>query len=543
MSKYMSIHIHTREGSTRDALLSVEGLYEFLKKNNISGSITDHGTLGAWASALSLKKKYPDVKIALGIEVYTNKDRDRLFFLRSEIKKRKEAKDTSIELKMLIEEFEMIKKYNHLVVLAKNNHGLHNIIQLNNQAYRNFYEKPLLTHTELFDLPKDKSGDRGIIVTSACLAGVIPQYILKDKVSNAFEMAGIFKEEFNKDYYLELQINGLDIQKKVNSELLTISKKLKIPNIISTDSHYESEDFNKAHEIFLLIQGNQKVSDLGKEVYKFTFENKKGELKKKKFDPEDLFRNTKVSKVKIGDKFSKTDKVSKKEEKYDVQIKNIEKVSKVWTIETNLVLKTETELDKSRRKLGHDEISKKKLEECFSFNKEIESKIESDIDINRDLKIPRFKNEDKTLKEICARKLIEKKLNKPEYIERVKHELKVIIECQFASYFLILYDLFQYLKQEEIAFGSGRGSVSGSLVAYLLGISRIDPLDIKQYGEGLVFERFLDYGRSGKKKYIELTLDSGEIKKFNIDEEILIKRNNKKLKIKAIDLKEEDDIE
>jgi DNA polymerase III alpha subunit len=692
LDKFMSIHTHTKTGSSRDALLSVPDLFEFCKKNNINGTITDHGTIASWAEALTLKEKYPEVKIALGIEAYTNYNRERLFFLKTEIKKRKAAKDQSIELKMLIEEFEEIKKYNHLVILAKNQHGLHNIIQLNNQAYRNFYDKPLITHTELFDLPKDKNGDRGLIVTSSCLAGVVPQFILKDKDSNAFEMTGIFKEEFRDDYYLELQINGMDIQKKVNSKLIEFSKKLKIPTIISTDAHYASDDYNRAHEIFLLIQGNQKVSDLGKTVYKVHFENKKGEIKKKKFDPSEEFRGIKVSKFKIGDKFSAKEKIKKSEEKFDLKIKNIEEVNKVWTIETNLILRNEKDLADSRKQLKHEEITPQMLKDAFSHNTEIGNKIDEALDINRDVKLPRFENEDETLKKEIAKGLIRIGRSKDsKYIERAKHEMKVIIECGFASYFLILWDLFKYLRSEEIGVGSGRGCVfsgnsvltsnglkpiedikigdfvlthtntfkevenhftyevdeeiyffetksssnvfkkisgitgdheiyvqtredvrngnnikkwveakdliegdfiidkfepssnnltlsvikniekkqikgnvydlqvkedssynidglivhnssCGSLVAYLLQITRIDPLDIEQYGEGLVFERFLDYGRSGKNKKIKITLENGSEKTYNIQEEIEILRDKKKLKILAQDLKETDEI-
>lgn len=85
-------------------------------------------------------------------------------------------------------------------------------------------------------------------------------------------------------------------------------------------------------------------------------------------------------------------------------------------------------------------------------------------------------------------------------------------------------------------------SSCGSLVAYLLQITRIDPLDIEQYGEGLVFERFLDYGRSGKNKKIKITLENGSEKTYNIQEEIEILRDKKKLKILAQDLKETDEI-
>lgn len=551
-NKFMSIHIHTKEGSSRDALLSVEGLYSFLKNNNISGTITDHGTIAAWAKALELKKKFPEIKIALGIEAYTNYKRDRMMELRQEIKKRKLIKKFSSkeeennflkELKELNTEFEDIKKYNHLVILAKNNLGLHNIISLNNQAYKNFYEKPLLTHDELFSLEKDKNGDRGLIITSACLAGVVPQMILKDRKSEAFEMAGIFKEEFRDDYYLEFQINGLDIQKKVNTELKEINKKLKIKTIISTDAHYESQEFNRAHEIFLLIQGNQKVSDLGKKVLKVTMENKKGEKKKKKFDFNDEFRGVKVSKLTPGMKFSAKEKISKNEVKYDLKVLETVETDKVWTIETNLILRNEKDIKNSKKELEHSEITEKMLNEMILNNAEIENKIEKDLDINRDLKLPRFDNEEELLKKEASKGLIRiGKAKNKEYIERTKKELAVINECGFASYFLILHDLFVFLKNNKISTSSGRGSSCGSLTAYLLGITRIDPLDIEQYGEGLVFERFLDYGRSGKKKFLEIELDDGKKLEFNPGQEIKIKRKGKIISILAENLTADDEI-
>lgn len=547
--KYLAIHNHTREGSMRDAILSVDDLYKYCDTNGVSATITDHGTIASFVKAMNLAKNYPNVKMVYGCEFYTNYNRDRIEQIKKEIAIAEEMGDLAAA-KVLNEELEDIRKYNHLVVIAKNQHGLHNLIELHNEGYKHFYEKPIITHKDLFSLERDKKGDLGLVVTSACLAGVIPQNILKGHTNVAYEFAGEFREHLKENYFLEVQVNKLNDQKLVNEEILRIHSKLKIPMIVSTDAHYLDESYNRAHEIFLLIQGKQKVSDIGKQVMRVSMRNKAGKLIRKKFDPDDQtkkFMGINPSDLKIGDQFDKNglvtdevkyDKRGNPKKKLTVQytIEKIEQVSKVWTIESNLVLRDQDDMKKAVDDYDHSEL-KDVIDTCIETNMQVYDLIEDGIDINRDIKLPEIPNASAILKKICAENIVTMQIADKAHIDRLKYELSIILEADFASYFLILKDVIDFAKANGIPVGPGRGSSVGSLVVYLLGITRLDPLD-PRYSYPFEFERFLDLNRAGINKIVVIKDENGNEYRFNPNQEVETKNGKKK----ASELKEEDEI-
>jgi DNA polymerase-3 subunit alpha len=534
---FLSHHTHDNIGSIRDCTASVEEMFKICSKNNMSFSSTNHGYAASFAEIYKQSKKY-NVKPVFGVEFYLSQKRDRLFFIRSKLEELKNIK-TNVkeekekiddEIRVLNIEFEEIKKYNHICVIAKNLHGYRNLIELHNIAtLTSFYHKPLLSLKDLFNCEKDKAGDRGLVVTSACLGGVIPQNFLKGKDAHAEEHALIMKEEFRDNWFLEVQAHELQEQREVNRKIISLSKKVNVPLIIGTDSHYISPEYSRSHEIFLLLQGEQKVSDIGKKVFRITYETPRGETKRKKLDPSEEWNGVLCSSLKEGDTFYKK-KISK--DKWDAKIKKIEEVNKVWMIESaDLSFKTESQLRTHLRKF--DELSEIE-NDLIESNKDVYEKIEN-FDWDNDLKLPIIDKANDILFDECVSSLKSKGLyNKTEYIEIFKMEFSVIKSGGLSSYFLILKDIIDFAKSRRIPVGPARGSSGASLIVYLLGITRIDPL-LWDFN----FERFLNTKKiSSDSERIRITKDGIDID-LRPNEEVKLKNGIIK---KAKDLKIGDEI-
>lgn len=160
------------------------------------------------------------------------------------------------------------------------------------------------------------------------------------------------------------------------------------------------------------------------------------------------------------------------------------------------------------------------------------------VELDTDIKLPEIENDVQELINMVKASLKEKGLSKKKrYLERAKYELQVIKKNGFSSYFLVLADFIQYAKVKEIPHGAGRGSGASSLVAYLLGIHRIDPLD-PRWGH-MPFERFLAPGRLSNK--IVIFDEDGNKKEFISQDKIKIIRGGEELNIQAKDLAEGDD--
>lgn len=220
---FTHLHVHS-EYSLLDGKSSVEELLDKAKSlGQTAMALTDHGsTSGLWHA-----QKYAEeigVKIILGSEFYYERENDG--------------------------------KNGHLVLLAKNNTGLKNILKLQKYSYtKNFYYKPRIDWKTLL---KHKEG---LIILSACLASTICQYIMNEENSQAMEWARKFQEEFGEDFYLEIQPNQLLEQFHVNKELVSIAKKLNIKLVATNDVHYANQEDWYAHEIMLAMQTGKKLSD------------------------------------------------------------------------------------------------------------------------------------------------------------------------------------------------------------------------------------------------------------------------------------------
>lgn len=515
---FVHCHVHT-QFSTRDGLTNVEDLIKKAKEFGESWVITDHGVISGWPEYDKLAKKH-GVDPMFGVEVYVNQKREELLKI---VNESHEEKDTKAR-KKLGEKRELLKgESHHLVLIAKDQTGLYNIINITNDAYVNyFYNRPLIDYTTLF------ANKEGIIVTTACLAGPINRY--NEMGKDVYEYVNTMKEQFGDDFYLEVQSNGIKEQRKLNKLILAIAQKTNTKIVIGSDTHYLNPKDADTHQDLLLLQNRQNRDDLGKIDVRITYENKNGEIKYKKFkDPDnDVFRKIKVRDLKKGQQIGKE------------IITDIEDISRVWTFSSDSIyFKSFNDIKKDIAK-NHKELLDV-VDQIYKNNCEIGDKIEK-IKFNTELKLPIIENAQKRFVELIKQGMKNKNLVERKYVDRIKYELNVIKRFQFETYFLILFDLIEYAKQQNIAIGMGRGSVAGSLIAYALDLHKINPFDERWdfEGNGLPFERFLDPSKLYNKVIIE-DASNTKIELLEIDN-VKIIRDNKTMVIMACDLQPNDEI-
>ena len=222
-TKFSHLHIHTCF-SVLDGMPKIRELIETVKKlGQTACCITDHGSMSGLWEAQKLGDEL-GVKVLLGCEFYYERENDG--------------------------------SNGHLIVIAKNDVGLRNMMQLQEFAYvHNFYKKPRINWDNLVVYHE------GLIVTSACLASTFSQYIMNGDIENAKQWVNKFKEVFGKDFYLEVQANSIDVQALVNKETMRIAKQLGVKVIASNDVHYILKTDSFPHEILLALQTNKKLSD------------------------------------------------------------------------------------------------------------------------------------------------------------------------------------------------------------------------------------------------------------------------------------------
>jgi len=421
--KIINLHNHSQY-SVLDGLGTPD---EIVKKTIEFGlpavAITDHGNMNNFANFYLAAKKNK-IKPIFGCEFYHIKDLNKWKKYLEKTQELRKNKEGSREEKK--ERNTKLRSRNHLILLAKNKIGLENLNMLVYHSYNNLYFKPRIDY-ELI-----KKYSKGLICSSACLAGQIPQLLLEEKEKEAIKTIEFFKSIFKDDYYIEIQFNELEHQQKVNPLLIDIAKKESVKVIITQDSHYLDSINNTTHQSLLLLQTKstyEELEDRKDEVFQF----KTKELYYKNYD----------------------------------------------------------ELLDSMLRFNKD-ISKKQFEEFAENTFEIEDKIEN-FEIDREIKLkdiyPDINNKNDYLEKLCKKGLINKKLEKKEYYERLKFELNIIKKKNFSNYFLIVSKIVNDAKK-KMCVGAGRGSGSGSLINYLLGITDIDPLKYDLY-----FERFLNLDR------------------------------------------------
>ena len=412
--KYVPLHIHT-EYSLLDGAIRIPDFYKFAAENDMPAiAITDHGVMYGCADMFiaknemlshmlseeeqELKKKIEAVKPILGCEFYIC-DGD------------------------VIDDHSKKTMY-HLVLLAKNQNGYHNLCKLDSIATtKGYYYKPRINH-EILEKYKDD-----LICLSACIQGEVARNILDGNKDEAIKKAKYYKELFGEDYYIELQDHGLKEQKDSNPTLMEIAKELNIKTVITNDSHYLRAQDAAWHDTLLCEQTKSSKSNPNR--FKFSvneFYVKTVEELRKAFSwmDEDYFNTCIENTVEIADKV-------------DFQMDKLE------------FGKTKEYLPKYPCPDGYDEV------QYFDY--------------------------------LC-RKGLKKRYGDPipdDIIKRYEYEFDVICKMGFPAYFLLTWDFINWAKEHKIPVGPGRGSAAGSIVAYSLGITELDPIR-----HNLLFERFLN---------------------------------------------------
>ncbi len=412
--KYVPLHIHT-EYSLLDGAIRIPDFYKFAAENDMPAiAITDHGVMYGCADMFiaknemlshmlseeeqEMKKKIEAVKPILGCEFYIC-DGDVL-------------------------EDRSKKTMYHLVLLAKNQKGYHNLCKLDSIATtKAYYYKPRINH-EILEQYKDD-----LICLSACIQGEVARNFLDGNKDEAIKKAKYYKELFGDDYYIELQDHGLQEQKDSNPFLMEIAKELNIKTVITNDSHYLRAQDAAWHDTLLCEQ--TKSSKANPNRFKFSvneFYVKTVEELRKAFSwmDEDYFNTCIQNTVEIADKI-------------DFQMDKLE------------FGKTKEYLPKYPCPEGYDEV------QYFDH--------------------------------LC-REGLKKRYGDPipdDIIKRYEYEFDVICKMGFPAYFLLTWDFINWAKEHKIPVGPGRGSAAGSIVAYSLGITELDPIR-----HNLLFERFLN---------------------------------------------------
>jgi len=313
----------------------------------------------------------------------------------------------------------------HQILLATNATGYANLIKLSSAAYtEGFYYKPRIDKKLLADHAS------GLIATSACLGGEVAQHLMAGDTMGAERAAAELAEIMGKDnYYLEVQDQGLPEEKGVNDALVSIARKLSLPLVATNDCHFLTRDDHFAHDVLLCIQTGRTIKDEGRMRYTAEHYFKSPEEMWRVFpDLPEALENTLA-----------------------------------------IAQRCHFTLEHSGYHLPHFQVPQGDDEESY-FRKVVREG---------------FARRMEPLQDLETRGILRHPIE--EYRKRLESEMDTIAMMKFPSYFLIVWDFIRYARENGIPVGPGRGSSAGSLVAYCLGITDVDPM---QYG--LIFERFLN---------------------------------------------------
>ncbi|AFY73762.1 DNA-directed DNA polymerase III PolC [Synechococcus sp. PCC 7502] len=400
MSEFVGLHIHS-EYSLLDGASQLPNLVDQALQLDMKAiALTDHGVMyGAIELIKTCRSK--GIKPIIGNEMYV---------ILGDITKQEKK-----------------RKY-HQIVLAKNNQGYKNLVKLTTISHlqgfqgKGIFARPCISKEYL------EQYKEGLIITSGCLAGEVPQAILQGHPDIARDTARWYKQIFKDDYYLEIQDHGYPEDRIVNVEIVKIARELDIKIIATNDSHFVSCYDTDAHDALLCIQTGKLIEEEKRLRYS-GMEYLKSEAEMK------LLFQDHLSDDIISEAIRNTAEVAAKVETYDVMSE-----PRAASYDVPLGYTAETYLE---------EVTWQGILERFQTKKR------DDIPLN--------------------------------YQERLHFELGIMQQMGFSTYFLVVWDYIKYARDRHIPVGPGRGSAAGSLVAFSLGITNIDPIH-----HGLLFERFLN---------------------------------------------------
>lgn len=318
------------------------------------------------------------------------------------------------------------ERYYHLVLLAETDQGYHNLSKIVTRGFtEGFYYKPRV------DMEVLEKYHEGIIALSACLAGEVATHLRKNDYDGARDAAIKYRNIFGEDnYFLEMQDHGIPDQATVNAGVMRLSKELGIPMVVTNDSHYIYAEDWEAHDVLLCIQTNRKVQD----------ENRM------RYDGGQYY------------------------------LKSKEEMAELFPYATEALENTHKIADRCNVKIvfGEQKVPKFDVPDGYTAEEYLEKLVYDGMNKKYGIKYEDTEDLKEGEKGYDVR-------------QRIDYELSVIKSMGFVDYFLIVWDFIHFAKTNGIAVGPGRGSAVGSVVAYCLDITTIEPL---QYD--LLFERFLN---------------------------------------------------
>jgi DNA polymerase III subunit alpha len=318
-------------------------------------------------------------------------------------------------------------KYNHLLVLAENEEGYRNLVRLTSEAaLHGFYRKPRVSKDFL------AKNSAGLIGFSGCLAGEVAQQIMDGKYDEAKATAGQYQDIFGRgNFFLEIQDHQLGPDKQVCDAMLRMEKDLDIPLIATNDSHYIASDDSRAHEILLCVQTAGSMND----------------PKRFRFDTNEFY------------------------------IKSADEMARLFAHAPHVVSGTMQFPERCNLKLT-------KVDNPFPAFPVPEGET-LDTYFEKVCRDGLQKRLATAVEHLRSTGLLKKTI--PDYHARLDREIDCIKQMRFPGYFMIVWDFIRYAREQGIPVGPGRGSAAGSLVAYCMEITDIDPLQNE-----LLFERFLN---------------------------------------------------
>ncbi len=394
-SQFVHLHLHTQY-SLLDGMNQLNPLLRQVREfGQPAVAMTDHGNLFG-AIDFYEKAKAHGVKPIIGCEAYL-------------------APGSRRQREGLLAH----NDYYHLILLATNLTGYHNLLKLSSKAYlEGFYYKPRMDKELL------QEHHEGLIALSGCLSGEVPYFIGRQDMDKALQTAGEYREIFGKDhYYLEVQANGLDHQLIANRGLVEIHKKLGLPLAATNDCHYLKKEDVRPHDIMLCLQTGKTLQDANR----------------MKFDTDQLY--VKSTEEMVAEFLELPDAVL-----------NTCRIAEHCNLDLNF----------GSFYLPHYDVPDGLTHEAY-------------------------------LEQLAKEGLAERLRSHPSgipleaYELRLQEELAVLTHMGYAGYFLVVWDIIKFARSRGIPVGPGRGSAAGSLIAYALAITDVDPLSYT-----LLFERFLN---------------------------------------------------
>ena len=466
MQDFIHLHVHTYY-SILDGQSSVSKLVDKAVANGMKGmAITDHGDMFGIKELFNYCNKVngklrdegkPEFKPIFGCEMYVAR------------RKKSDRSDPKVD-----------KSGYHLIVLAKNYNGYKNLIKLVSRAWVDgFYMRPRTDREDLERYHED------LIVCSACIAGEVPAKILRDDIEGAREAIEWYKRVFGDDYYLELQRHEVKdpnqranretfpLQQKANRVILQLAKEYGIKVVCTNDAHFVDKDNAEAHDHLLCLSTGRDLDDPNRMLYS------KQEWFKTREEMNEVFAD-------VPEALSNTIEILDKVETYSIDHAPI---MPFFPIPKEFGTEEDTRRNVTPEQLYHEFTSDENGENPLPKD-EADKKIKKLGGID---KLYRIKFEADYLAKLAydgAKERYGDPLSK-EVHERVKFELHIMKTMGFPGYFLIVQDFINSARDElGVMVGPGRGSAAGSVVAYCLGITKIDPMKYD-----LLFERFLNPDR------------------------------------------------